>query len=195
MIQFGKIKKSYNGQVVLDVEDFSVEEGKIYVITGPNGSGKSTLAKILAGIMLDDSGKVKQPTINNKIISVGYAPQKPYIFDLNLEKNILVNGKDRKKCESLINKFEIEYLKGKNARKFSGGEQQKLALARFFMQDYDLAILDEPTAAMDKNSQTKAEKIIREYVKGKTLIMITHNIEQIKNIADVNIVMNNGKIV
>ena len=195
MIQFGKIKKSYNGQVVLDVEDFSVEEGKIYVITGPNGSGKSTLAKILAGIMLDDSGKVKQPTINNKIISVGYAPQKPYIFDLNLEKNILVNGKDRKKCESLINKFEIEYLKGKNARKFSGGEQQKLALARFFMQDYDLAILDEPTAAMDINSQTKAEKIIREYVKGKTLIMITHNIEQIKNIADVNIVMNNGKIV
>lgn len=195
MIQFGKIKKSYNGQVVLDVEDFSVEEGKIYVVTGPNGSGKSTLAKILAGIMLDDSGKVKQPTINNKIISVGYAPQKPYIFDLNLEKNILVNGKDRKKCESLINKFEIEYLKGKNARKFSGGEQQKLALARFFMQDYDLAILDEPTAAMDKKSQTKAENIIREYVKGKTLIMITHNIEQIKNIADVNIVMNNGKIV
>lgn len=190
MIQFGKIKKSYNGQIVLDIENFSIEEGKIHAITGPNGSGKSTLAKIIAGIMNSDNGKCN---LANK--SIGYIPQKPYVFDLTLEKNIMLNGKDRAKCEELINRFEISYLKGKRAKGFSGGEQQKLALARFMMKDYDIAILDEPTSAMDEKSQEKAENIILDYAKNKTLIIITHDKSQINKIADKTILMNNGKIV
>ena len=190
MIQFGKIKKSYNGQVVLDIENFSIEEGKIYAITGPNGSGKSTLSKIIAGIMTDDSNK--RIAIDK---SIGYVPQKPYVFDLTLEKNIMLNGNDRDKCENLINRFEISYLKGKRAKGFSGGEQQKLALARFMMKDYDIAILDEPTSAMDEKSQEKAENIILDYAKGKTLIIITHDKSQINKIADKTIIMNNGKII
>ena len=190
MIEFGRIKKSYNGQVVLDIEDFSIEEGKIYAVTGVNGSGKSTLAKIIAGILPDD---------NNRLIElgfkIGYVPQKPYLFDLTLEKNIMVNGCDRKKCEKLIDDFNIGYLKGKRAKGFSGGEQQKLALARFMMQDYDIAILDEPTSAMDEKSQEMAEELILKYAKGKTLIIITHDKSQINKIADKTINMNGGKIV
>lgn len=190
MINFGKIKKTYNGQVVLDIDEFSIENGLIYAITGPNGSGKSTLAKILAGIILDDSGR-----LINCGIDIGYVPQKPYVFDLTLEKNILLNGNDRYKCERLINDFGISYLKNKRAKGFSGGEQQKLALARFMMKDYELAILDEPTSAMDEASQRNAENIIMEYSKGKTMIIITHDKSQINKIADKTINMNNGKIV
>ena len=73
MIQFGKIKKSYNGQIVLDIDDFSIEKGKIYAITGTNGSGKSTLAKIIAGIIDDDSNRNIETGLK-----VGYVPQKPY---------------------------------------------------------------------------------------------------------------------
>lgn len=190
MIQFGKIKKSYNGQVVLDIDVFSIEEGKIYAITGTNGSGKSTLAKIIAGILNDDSNRIIETSLN-----IGYSPQKPYVFDLTLEKNIMINGDDKNKCEKLIRDFGIGYLKGKRAKGFSGGEQQKLALARFMMKDYDLAILDEPTSAMDEKSQEKAESIILDYAKGKTLIVITHDKSQINKIADKTIIMNNGKII
>ena len=190
MIQFGKIKKSYNGQVVLDIDNFSIEEGKIYAITGTNGSGKSTLAKIIAGILDDDSNRKIDTGLN-----IGYVPQKPYVFDLTLEKNIMINGDDKAKCEKLINDFNIGYLTGKRAKGFSGGEQQKLALARFMMKDYDLAILDEPTSAMDEKSQDMAEENILNYAKGKTMIIITHDKSQINKIADKTINMNGGKIV
>ena len=188
MIEFGNIKKTYNNQVVLDLTNFSIENGKITAITGPNGSGKSTLARILAGIISSDD-----KTINCKM-KVAYLPQKPYVFDLTLEKNILINGGDREKCEKLINSFGITYLKSKRAKGFSGGEQQKLALARLMMKDYDLVILDEPTSAMDEKSQNVAEKIILEYAKNKTLVIITHDKSQISKIADKTIFMNNGKI-
>lgn len=189
MIDFGSIKKTYNGQVVLNIDSFSIEEGKIIAITGPNGSGKSTLAKILAGIILSDSNK----PIDCKM-KVAYLPQKPYVFDLTLEKNILINGTDKNKCEELIEKFGIAYLKNKRAKGFSGGEQQKLALSRLMMKDYDLVILDEPTSAMDEKSQEVAEKIIMEYAKDKTLVIITHDKSQISKIADRTIFMNNGII-
>ena len=196
MINIRNIKKTYNNQVVLDIENFSLEEGKIYAIIGPNGSGKSTLAKIIAGLLIDDSG-IKKKIIDNsgKILDVSYLPQKPYIFDLSLEKNLLLNGNDKEKCDEMIKKFDIEYLRGKNAKKFSGGEQQKMGLARLMMKDYDLVILDEPTSAMDEISKTRAIDIIKEYAKNKTLIMITHDLSKVNDIADYTIRLECGKII
>lgn len=198
MIKLGNIKKTYNNQVVLDIEDFSIEEGKIFAVIGPNGSGKSTLAKILSGLLTDDSEKKKvlvSDKDSKRSLSVAYFPQNPYIFDIGLEKNLLINGNDKKKCNELIKRFEIEYLKGKSAKKFSGGEQQKMGLARFMMKDYDVAILDEPTSAMDEVSKDKAIEIIKEYAKGKTLIMITHDLSKVNVIADYVLRMECGKIV
>ncbi len=196
MINIRNIKKTYNNQVVLDIDNFSLEEGKIYAVIGPNGSGKSTLAKIIAGLLIDDSGIKKKIIDNNgKILDVSYLPQKPYIFDLSLEKNLLLNGNDKEKCDEIIKKFDIEYLRGKNAKKFSGGEQQKMGLARLMMKDYDLVILDEPTSAMDEISKTRAIDIIKEYAKNKTLIMITHDLSKVNDIADYTIRLECGKII
>ena len=195
MISFGNIKKTYNDQIVLDIDDFKVEEGMNYIITGPNGSGKSTLAKILAGIILDDSTIKKQAkNENNKVLSIGYLTQKPYVFDMNLEKNIMIKNNDKHKCEKLINALNISYLKNKNAKKFSGGEQQKMSLARFMMNDYDIVILDEPTSAMDEASKINAMRIIEDYVSDKTLIMISHDLKQIEDRNKRIIKMENGRI-
>ena len=195
MIRFGSIKKTYNNQLVLDIDDFKVEDGLNYIITGPNGSGKSTLAKILAGIILDDSGIKKQAKNKEDILlSVGYLTQKPYVFDMNLEKNIMIKNNDKDKCEKLINELNISYLKKKNAKKFSGGEQQKMSLARFMMDDYDVVILDEPTSAMDDASKINAMRIIEKYVFDKTLIMISHDLKQIEDKNKIIIKMENGKI-
>ena len=193
MINSGKIKKTYNGQVVLDIDNFSIEENKTYVITGSNGSGKSTLAKIIANLIPDDNNIVKSLNLEDKYL-IGYLAQKPYVFDMNLEKNILINNNDKSKCESLIKKFSLEHLRGKSAKKFSGGEQQKMSLARFMMKDYDIVILDEPTSAMDENSKKTAVDIIEEYTKNKTMIMITHDLPCVEHIADYIIKMDDGKI-
>ncbi len=193
MINFGKIKKTYNGQVVLDIDNFSIEENKTYVITGSNGSGKSTLAKIIANLIPDDNNIVKSLNLEDKYL-IGYLAQKPYVFDMNLEKNILISNNDKNKCESLIKKFSLEHLRGKSAKKFSGGEQQKMSLARFMMKDYDIVIFDEPTSAMDENSKKTAVDIIEEYTKNKTMIMITHDLPCVEHIADYIIKMDDGKI-
>ena len=198
MINIGNIKKTYNNQVVLDINNLSLEEGRIYVVIGANGSGKSTLAKIISGLLFDDSDKAKNIVSDKALgykLNIGYLPQKPYIFDLSLEKNILLNGNDKTKCNQLIDLFDISYLKGKNAKKLSGGEQQKMGLARFMMQDYDLAIFDEPTSAMDEISKENAMNIIKHYAKGKTVIMITHDLAKINDIADEVIKIDCGKIV
>lgn len=195
MISFGSIKKTYNNQLVLDIDEFKVKDELNYIITGPNGSGKSTLAKILAGIILDDSGIKKQPkNENNKVLSIGYLTQKPYVFDMNLENNIMIKNNDKDKCEKLVNELNISYLKKKNAKKFSGGEQQKMSLARFMMDDYDVVILDEPISAMDEASKINAMRIIEKYVLDKTLIMISHDLKQIEDKNKIIIKMENGKI-
>lgn len=196
MINIGNIKKTYNNQVVLDIENFSLEEGKICAVIGPNGSGKSTLAKIIAGLIVDDSETKKEILSDSGVkLQVAYLPQKPYVFDMNLEKNLMLNGKDLDKCEDIIKNFEIGYLKGKNAKKFSGGEQQKMGLARLMMKDYDLVILDEPTSAMDEMSKLKAIDIIKDYARNKTLMMITHDLSKVNDIADYIIRLDCGKIV
>lgn len=196
MINILNIKKTYNNQVVLDIKELSLEEGKIYAIIGPNGSGKSTLAKIVSGLLIDDSGIQKKIISDTgKKLKVAYLPQKPYVFDISLEKNLLLNGNDKKKCEEQIKKFEISYLKGKNAKMFSGGEQQKMGLARLMMKDYDFVLLDEPTSAMDEVSRDKAIAIIKDYAKGKTVIMITHDLSRVNVIADYVLRMECGKII
>lgn len=196
MINLGNIKKTYNNQVVLNIENLSLEEGKIYAVIGPNGSGKSTLAKIIAGLLTDDTGIKKKITVETgKIFNVSYLPQKPYIFDLSLEKNLMLNVDDKIKCDEMIKKFDIGYLRGKNAKKFSGGEQQKMGLARLMMKDYDLVILDEPTSAMDEISKLRAIEIIKEYAKNKTLIMITHDLNKVNDIADYIIRLECGKVI
>lgn len=198
MINIDSIKKTYNNQIVIDVKNLSLEEGKIYIIIGANGSGKSTLARIISGLLVDDSGKVIKLVSDKDIdkkLNIGYLPQKPYIFDMSLEKNILLNVNNKTKCNQLIDLFGITYLKGKNAKRLSGGEQQKMSLARFMMKDYDLAILDEPTSAMDEISKEKAIDIIKKYSKNKTVIMITHDLSKIYNIADKVIKLDCGKII
>lgn len=196
MIELKNIKKTYKGQKVIDIDEFCIEEGNIYTITGINGSGKSTFAKILSGLLDDDSEKsIKLKNNQNDVLSVGYLPQNPYVFDMTLEKNILINGNNIARLEFYIDQFGIGYLKGKNCKKFSGGERQKMALIRLMMKDYDLVIFDEPTSAMDEESKKKAISIISEYSKNKTAIVISHDLIYLKKISKGIFKMEAGKLV
>ena len=184
------IKKTYNDRLVLDITGLEIEEKKIYALVGANGSGKSTLAKILAGIIPADSGDVSRP-------NTGYMAQKSYAFNMSLKKNIMINGDDQERCNKLMESLGIKGLESNKAKSLSGGETAKMALARIMMKDYNLLILDEPTAAMDKESILLAEKLILEYKErtGCTVILITHSMEQAERISDKILKIEYGKLV
>lgn len=195
MIKVKNLRKTYNNQLILGIDEFAIDRNGVYLITGPNGSGKSTFGKMLAGIECDDNGKRIMISEDGIDLNVGYLPQNPYIFDLSLEKNIFVKIKNEKKSNYYIDKFEIGYLRGKNAKKFSGGEKQKMSLARFMMDDYDVAIFDEPTSAMDDKSKKIASTLIKEYSKDKIVIVITHDMTYLDQIALRIFKMADGKLI
>ena len=184
--------KSYNGRTVLNFPDFEWPEGQITAVIGANGSGKSTLARVLAGI---ESADVK--TCPLSACSVGYLPQKSYAFRMSTLRNIALNGNDAARQAYLINALQLETLQNQPAKKLSGGETSKMALARLLMGSYELLIFDEPTAAMDMESTLAAEMLIKERCRetGCTVILITHSIRQAQRIADRLIFMSKGRLV
>lgn len=218
-------KKTYQGQLVLDIPSLTITDGSITAICGQNGSGKSTLAKIIAGIEKPDSSAKPdfsatqntsaKPDIfaassaapvrqDISALSVGYLPQQSYAFHMSITSNLMLN-KDPKKtkqeniahAERLLQEIGLAHMAKKNAKKLSGGETQKMALARLLMKPYDLIILDEPTASMDTASIPTAEKMICDYqrLSGCTVLIITHSPEQAQRLASHIIRLEGGKLV
>lgn len=113
-------------------------------------------------------------------------PQKNYAFRMSVKSNILLNGKDLQKAQALMDALQLSGLSDKRADRLSGGETARMTLARLMMRDYDLVILDEPTAAMDMETTILAERLITEYVKetGCALILVTHSLQQARRIVD-----------
>lgn len=223
-------KKTYQGQLVLDIPSLTITDGSITAICGQNGSGKSTLAKIIAGIEKPDisakpdfsatqnasakpdfsakpdtSAALSTAPVRQDIsaLSVGYLPQQSYAFHMSITSNLMLN-KDPEKtkqeniahAERLLQEIGLAHMAKKNAKKLSGGETQKMALARLLMKPYDLIILDEPTASMDTASIPTAEKMICDYQRltGCTVLIITHSPEQAQRLASHIIRLEGGKL-
>ncbi len=184
--------KSYGGHTVLDVPALEWPEGRIIAVIGPNGSGKSTLARVLAGVESADRKVRPLPACQ-----VGYMPQKSYAFRMSTARNIALNGRDAEKQDRLMAALQLEKLAKQRAKKLSGGETAKMALARLLMGHYDLLILDEPTAAMDMESTLAAESLLREACKaeGCAMMLITHSIRQAQRLADRVLVLHQGRLI
>ena len=183
--------KTYDTVTVLDFPGMEFQPGKIYAIIGANGSGKSTFAKILAGIMPADK---KSRFLDTD--AVGYMPQKNYAFRMTTKANILLNGKEEARANKLMDAIQIRHLENKRADRLSGGETARMALARLMMKRYDVAILDEPTAAMDMETTLLSENMIAAYVRetGCALILVTHSLQQARRIADEVLYFHKGKL-
>jgi len=185
--------KTYNGVTVLDLPVLELEPARICCVIGANGSGKSTFAKILAGVLPADQ---KERPLESGI-TVGYMPQKNYAFRMSTRANILLNGTDTKKAQSLMDALQLSHLADKRANCLSGGETARMALARLMMKSYDLVVLDEPTAAMDMETTILAERLIADYVQktGCTLVMVTHSLQQARRLAQQILFFRKGRLV
>ena len=184
--------KSYDKKTVLRFPDYELSRGQIVAVIGANGSGKSTLAKVLAGI--EPSDQRIRPLTG---ISIGYLPQKSYGFHMSVMANLLLNGRDRALAARRMDELKIRDLEHARADRLSGGETARMALGRLLMGTYDLVILDEPTAAMDRESTLLAERLVLEYVREKacTLLLVTHSLQQARRMAQEALFLSNGVLI
>lgn len=190
-MKIASFTKTYEKRVVLDFPGIELQPGKIYAIIGANGSGKSTFAKILAGVLpADKKGKLTEGG------TIGYMPQKNYAFRMSTYKNILLNGKEYKLANKLMDDLQLSHLSSKRADKLSGGETARMALARLMMRAYDLVLLDEPTAAMDMETTLLSEALIADYVKRTdcALILVTHSLQQARRLAHEVLYFHKGQL-
>ena len=193
------LKKTYRDKTVLDIPETAIRDGSITAVCGRNGSGKSTLARILAGVIKDDSGTSLALSGHT-----GYMCQASLPFRLSVRKNLLLNAdkncfkeENQQRADRLLEEIGLQEYAKKNAARLSGGQTQRMALARVLMKSYDLLILDEPTASMDQAAIPAAEKLILDYQKrtGCTILLITHSPEQAERLADQVLLLDEGKII
>ena len=206
-IRVENLKKYYKNQIVLDIEKLKFESGKITCIMGSNGSGKSTLINIIAGLISDYNGSVyyNNETLNNNIkMKMTLAFQNPYLMKMTVWENLMyplkIRGINKAEgnamIEDILNDFGIYELKDKKAHQLSGGEGQKVSIARAMIFKPNILLLDEPTASVDKEYTKIIEEKIIQYnkVTNSTVIMITHNIGQANNLSNNIVYLEKGRL-
>jgi tungstate transport system ATP-binding protein len=205
-IKIEHLKKAYDGKTVLDIDKLELPGGKIISIIGPNGAGKSTLLNLIAGIEPATSGIITYDgsvVVPREQITMGF--QKPYLLNTTVDKNIgyplKIRGWTHEKSENrikrLADELKLNELRKKKSWKLSGGEIQKVALARALSFSPSLLLLDEPTANIDPSTVTDIERILRHVNKeeGTSVILISHNLAQARRISDFVVLLNHGKVV
>jgi tungstate transport system ATP-binding protein len=207
-LQIVDLQKNYRAVKALKSVSLELQGNKIVVLLGVNGAGKSTLMRILAGLEKADSGQI---FINNQkadakelrhISTLVF--QKTAMFTMNVYDNLAYGLKIRKVPKEEIAKRVPEALEAvkllgfekRRAKKLSGGEQQRIALARAFLLDPNVLLLDEPTANLDPNSAIIIEKaIVSKKSSQRIIIMATHNLNQARRIADEIVHLHDGEVI
>ena len=194
MIHIRNLKKSFASDFTLTVDDLAINDGDRVALIGLNGSGKSTLLRLLAGQTAPDEGEIVCDTPGEKI---GYQPQSPYAFRGTAEYNVRVTPGAPKDLSPLLEKCRLEQLSKKKMTALSGGEKQRVFLARMLAGGYDLLLLDEPLSAADLQTGEYLSRTLREECEatGKTLLFSTHLPKQAFDIADKILLLDGGRVV
>lgn len=202
------LKKQYGTKTVLHMEYFSVETGSLCGIIGSNGAGKSTLLNIIAGIDAPSTGSVfyGNATISTPPLDqITMVFQRPYMLSTSVEKNISyplrIRGWSPEKIEARISMLMKDLglidLRKQNAQKLSGGETQKVALARALSFQPKLLLLDEPTANIDPLATGEIEAMLKKIndEEQTTVLIITHNLSQAKRICGHTAFLHHGHLI
>ncbi len=193
---------------ILDIPYLKINEGKVTVITGPSGSGKSTLLKMLNKMQSPTSGEIYYKGENIKKINpimlrreIPMLGQDVIRYQNTVRDNLLIGLKfqnkssvDDKILKETLNKVRLGIDLDSNIEKLSGGEMQRVAIARLILLDKDTYLLDEPTSALDSATEDIVIKNFIENFKGKTIIYVTHSEKIAQKYANKLIELIGGKI-
>lgn len=204
VIEINSLKKSYGSLSVLKGIDFTLEQASISALLGPNGSGKSTLIKCILGLVLPDSGEIR---INSTAIAkgwqyrenIGYMPQIAHFPENILVEELISMMKDIRRCnakdQELIEIFNLKQSLRKPVKTLSGGTRQRLSATITFMYDAPILIFDEATVGLDPVSRiTFKDYLLQERAAGKTILLVSHFINEVEELADDLIFLLDGKV-
>ena len=198
--------KRYGERTVLDVDGLAMESSHSYALVGPNGSGKSTLLRVLAGAIDQTSGYVEvSGDKGREELSVGYMPQKSHVFGFSVFRNVALalasehvdrDEETRRVTRALeaVGMTDFAHVRGSG---LSGGEAQRVALARMLVRDLDVLLLDEPTASMDIAGTLLVEDALARYREetGCLLVVATHAPSQAHRMTDRAVMLSSGRVV
>ncbi len=214
ILQMKNITKTYGKVVANDNVSIDLNEGEILCIVGENGAGKSTLMKILYGLENPDSGEIfvrdKKVTMSSPLdamkLHIGMVQQHFMLFNtMTVTENIVYNNEmskygffdkkaNRKKVQELSEKYGLDVDADAVINDCSVGTQQRVEILKTLYQDADIIIFDEPSAVLTPNEVDDLLKTMKVLAKnGKSLILITHKLNEVMEVADRVVIMRNGK--
>ena len=195
-----KVTKAYNGRTVLDIDELQIQPGEVLGLVGPSGAGKSTLLRLLNFLERPTSGRLtfhdqtlqngtEMPLEMRRRVTTVF--QRPMLLNRTVWENVafglqLRGQRDtRELIQATLEQVGLAELAGQRARTLSGGEAQRVVLARAMVLKPEVLLLDEPTANLDPYNVGQIEEIARQLnqQQGVTLVLVTHNVFQAHRLA------------
>ena len=213
-VEYNNVSFGYTEKNVLNHISFTMKKGEMTALVGPSGGGKSTIASLLArfwdikeGTIKVDGKDIKNISLGSLMDKISMVFQRVYLFKDTIYNNIIIGRPDATKeevieaakkarCYDLIMSFPegFDTVIGEGGTSLSGGEKQRLSIARCILKDSPIVILDEATASVDADNECAIQEAISELCKNKTLLVIAHRLKTIKD-ADQILVISDGKII
>ena len=213
-MEFQNVDFSYGDKKVLEGLSFRLEEGKSYALVGHSGSGKSTIAKLFSGFYKVDKGQIRIGDLPIESYSkdalckaISFVFQDSKLFHKTIYENVLLGKPDATPeevhhaldlagCREILERFpeKENTLIGAKGIYLSGGEKQRIAIARAILKDAPIVILDEASASIDADQEYALQNAFKNLIQGKTVIMIAHRLSSIQGLHEI-LVLEEGKIV
>lgn len=212
-IAFDHVSFSYGEKKVLEDVSFSLQEKKTYALVGHSGSGKSTIAKLLSGFYKIDSGSIKiagrdlsEYSKEAIIRNISFVFQDSRLFKKSIYDNVALADENATReevmeamrlagCDEIIEKFQMKEntMIGSKGVYLSGGEKQRIAIARAILKKSPIVIMDEASASIDADNEYKLQKAFKNLMRDKTVIMIAHRMTSIRFVDEI-LVLEDGQI-
>jgi len=191
-IRLDNITFSYGEKTILNKVNLKLKKGESYAVIGKSGVGKSTLLHLIAGFLKPNSGRIYIDQQEIKTIrkntaflfqELGLFPWQTVAQAVGMPLQLIKAGNAseiKKRVLSMLKEMNLEHLKDKYPKELSGGEQQRVALARILITNPDLILVDEPTSSLDAMTKEQIQKLILKYQQKlkATMLFITHDIEE-----------------
>jgi len=191
VIDVNNVSFSYNGNRILTDVSFAVNEKQFFALIGPNGGGKTTLIKLMLGILKPEVGKIRVlgQTPRQAAHRIGYVPQDVSInkdFPITVMDVVLMgrlqfhrwaklSKKDKKAAQSALDSLDMLRYRDRKMNSLSGGQRERVFIARALATDPDILCLDEPTANIDSQGRTDLYTLLKDLNKTKTIVMVSHD--------------------